>query len=135
IQHARLDAALDQQRRRALATRLAAMMHIAVGDHETVARDAGKLTLDLAERDIDRAVHMPIGVLGCAAHINHEWGRLTGCEGAQLVRADKRDDWRLLLELWVVEERLEGGTGAQPVEVGVVTRPLDEGRPEPQRLW
>src|SRR5262245_50957686 len=101
-------------------------MHVAVGDHQPVARDAGKLTLDLAEGDIDRAVHMPLAVLGCAAHVYHKWRRLSCRERAQLMRADKRDDWRLLLELWVVEDRLKGRIGAQPVEVGIVTRPLDE---------
>src|SRR5215510_2013082 len=100
-------------------------MHVAVGDYQLVARDAGKLTLDLAEGDIDRAVHMPLGILGCATHIYHEWRRLTRCERAQLTGADQRDDWRPLLELLVVEDRLEGRISAQPVEVGVVTRPLD----------
>ena len=53
---------------------------------------------------------------------------------AQLTWADKRDDRRLLLELWVVEDRLESRIRAQPIKVGVVTRPLDKGWPEPQRL-
>ena len=81
---------LVQQRRRALAPRLATVMHITVGDHQPVARNAGKLASILL-RGILTASSTCLGVLRHAAHVDHKRRRLPGRERAQLTWADKRE--------------------------------------------
>src|SRR5579871_1387368 len=73
VQRAGAIATRMQQRRRPLTTRLAGMVHIAVGDDRAVRRQLSKPAFQAIQRNVDGTRNMAARIFFRVAHINDEW--------------------------------------------------------------
>src|SRR5579884_2088532 len=72
VERAHLVTLFAQEGCAALPTRLAAMVHVAVGHDEPIARDAGKPASELPVGNIQRPLYMAGSEFGGTAHINDQ---------------------------------------------------------------
>src|SRR5579859_2213937 len=113
-------AVFSQQNGCSLAARLAAMVHVAIGHNRLLAWNAGKFFSEPPQWNVDRALHMPIGVLPGSAHIDYE-GLLIACESiAQFSRVDERISRRAPLQRRIRIERLQARIGSQTIQIAIM---------------